>query len=93
MEIKKSNFDRIPNLFFCKSVFRFRFAEPSFVKHQIGVLSVHMGVMSALRRAISHLLLRPHVDVSHLVGASTQTNCAQGAAREGNGQAGGTWPN
>lgn len=47
------------------------YGEFSFVKHQIGVLSVHMGVMSTLTTAISHLLLRPHVDVSHLGGAST----------------------
>lgn len=74
---------------------RFRYtelthAELSFVKHPVGVLSVHMGVMSTLRSAISHLLLRPHVDVSHLVGASTQTNCTGGAAQDDNVQAGAT---
>lgn len=49
-----------------------------------------MGVMSTLRSAISHLLLRPRVDVSHLVGASTQTNSTGGAARDDNVQAGAT---
>lgn len=65
------------------------YGELSFVKHQIGVLCVHMGVMSTLRSAISHLLLRPHVDVSHLGGAGSQTNSTEGAARDGTGWVGG----
>lgn len=45
-----------------------------FVQREISVLSAHMGVMStlnALGSGISHLLLRPHGDVSHLGGAAT----------------------
>lgn len=68
------------------------YGEFLFVKHQIVVLSVHMGVMSTHTTAISHLLLRPHLDVSHLGGASTQTNSTQGAAWDDNGRARATCP-
>lgn len=60
----------------------------AFVKHQIGVLSAHMGVMSMLNTlgsGISHLLLRPHRDVSHLGGATMQTSSTQGATWDESG--------
>lgn len=53
-----------------------------------------MGVMSTLNTlvsGISHLLLRPHGDVSHLGGATTQNSSTQGATWDDSGWAGAAW--
>lgn len=53
-----------------------------------------MGVMSMLNTlgsGISHLLLRPHGDVSHLGGATTQKNSTQGATWDDSGWVGVAW--
>lgn len=42
-------------------------------------------MLHTLGSGISHLLLRPHGDVSHLGGATAQESSTQGAARDDSG--------
>lgn len=42
-------------------------------------------MLNTLGSGISHLLLRPHRDVSHLGGATAQKNSTQGATWEDSG--------
>lgn len=42
-------------------------------------------MLNTLGSGISHLLLRPHGEVSHLGGATTQESSTQGATWDGGG--------
>ncbi len=44
-----------------------------------------MSMLNTLGSGISHLLLRPHGDVSHLGGATTQESSTQGATWDDSG--------